>query len=85
MLTPAQAVLLPRKNNDGKTVCVSVTNCTIGKSGELELLIRNPRSESFKFISQYNGECDLAFDRCGDDYIVKLPSLDPWSVGTVFM
>lgn len=85
LAAPALAVLLPRKNDDGKTVCVSVINCTIGKSGEMELLIRNPRSESFKFMSQYNGECDLAFEKRGDDYIVKIPSLEPWSVGTVFI
>jgi len=85
LLTPIQAVLLPRKNNDGKTVCVSVTNCTIGKSGEISLLIRNPRSESFKFMSQYNGESSLDFAKQGDDYILKLPSLEPWSVGTVFI
>ena len=85
LLAPALAVLLPRKNDDGKTVCVSVINCTIGKSGELELLIRNPKSESFRFMSQYNGECDLDFEKRGDDYIVKIPSLEPWSVGTVFV
>ena len=85
LLAPALAVLLPRKNDDGKTVCVSVINCTIGKSGELELLIRNPKSESFRFMSQYNGECDPDFEKRGDDYIVKIPSLEPWSVGTVFI
>lgn len=85
LLTLVQAVLMPRKNDEGNTVCVSITNCTIGKSGEITLLIRNPRSESFKFMSQYNGECELAYEKRGDDYIVKIPSLEPWSVGSVFV
>ena len=84
LLTPVQAVLNPRKK-DGKVCCVSITNCTIGKSGEMELLIREPLGESFFFMSQYNGECELSYEKRGDDYIVKVPSLEPWSVGTVFV
>ena len=85
LLTPAQAVLLPRQNDDGKTVCVSITNCTIGESGELQLIIRNPIGEDFTFMSQYNGEKKLAFEKHGADYLLTIPSLSPWSVGTVFI
>jgi len=85
LLSPVQAVLLLRKNKDGKTVSVSVTNCTIGRSGELELLVRNPAGEKFTFMSQYNGEKKLTFQKDKEDYIVTLPSLDAWSVGTLFI
>ena len=84
LLTPVQAVLLPRKNSNGKTVCVSVTNCTIGESGELKLLIRNPEVESFTYMSQYSGSGKLEYKKCGDDYIVTVPSIKPWSVATIF-
>ena len=85
LLTPIQAVLLPRQNDDGKTVCVSITNCTIGESGEMQLIIRDPIGEDFTFMSQYNGEKKLTFEKHGADYLLTIPSLSPWSVGTVFI
>ena len=85
LVTPMQAVLLPRKNDNGKTVCVSVTNCTIGESGEFKLLIRNPIGEHFTFMSQYDGEKMLSYEKVGEDYLLTVPSLHPWSVGTVFV
>ena len=77
--------MLPRKNDNGKTVCVSVTNCTIGESGEFKLLIRNPIGEKFTFMSQYDGEKTLSYEKVGEDYLLTVPSLHPWSVGTVFV
>ncbi len=86
LITPFPAVLMPRKHNEtGKTVSVSLTNCTVGESGELKLLIRNPAGENFTFMSQYNGEKKLSFEKQGDDYIVTVPSINPWSVATVFV
>lgn len=86
LLTAFPAVLLPRKHNEnGKTVSVSLTNCTVGESGELELLIRNPIGENFTFMSQYNGEKKLDYVKNGNDYIVKVPSINAWSVATVFI
>ena len=75
----------PRKNSDNKVVCVSITNCTVGKSGDMELLIREPAGENFFFMSQYNGECELSYEKRGDEYIIKVPSINGWSVGTVFV
>jgi len=80
-----QAILLPRKNSDGKTVSVSVVNCTIGKNEETKLIIRNPVGEKFTFESQYGGRCELDYEKIGEDYIVDLPMIDAWSVATVFI
>ncbi len=82
--TGIPAVISPRKNKDGKTVCVSITNCTIGNTGEIEIIVRNPASEKFYFMSQYDGKKELVAEKCGNDYILKVPSLAPWSVGTIF-
>lgn len=81
----SQLLLLPRKNADGKTVCVSVVNCTVGKTDEQELMIRNPVGMNFTFESQYNGKTELSFEKRGEDYIVILPPIDAWSVSTVFI
>lgn len=85
LLSPVQAVLLPRKDKQGKTVCVSVTNCTIGNSGSLELLIRNPAGRDFRFMTQGKEEIRLEYERAGEDYIVKIPDMAAWTVGTVFI
>ena len=84
LVTPFPAVLLPRKNEEGKVSCVSLINCTVGASEEMELMIRNPKGERFTFMSQYDGTCELAYRKQGEDYIVTAPSVSAWSVATVF-
>lgn len=81
---PMQAMLLPRTDMDGKTVCVSVVNCTIGESGAFELTVRNPKTADFRFMSQHAETAKLEYTRKGSDFILKLPSISGWSVGTVF-
>lgn len=85
VLSPFQVCLLPRKNADGKTVCVSLINCTVGESGELELLVRNPAGEKFTCMGQYLETCTLKYEKTNDGYRLKLPSIPPWSVATVFI
>ncbi len=85
LLSPVPVLLSPRKKEDGMTVCVSITNCSIGKTGETQLLVRNPVGEKFYFMSQYNGSTYLTAEKHGNDYIVNIPSIDSWSVATVFM
>ena len=84
ILSPFQAILFPRVDTEQKTISASVVNCTIGKQKDIELLIRNPIGTKFYFMSQYNGECELESRPDGDGYAVKIPCLEPWSIGTVF-
>ena len=79
-----QASVLPRSDKDGKTLCVSVINCTVGESGPLSFLIRAPKAEHFTFMAQRGVEAECSFARTDDGYIVTTPSLDAWTVGTVF-
>lgn len=85
LISPVAMTLLPRKDEEGRVACVSLLNCTVGASGETELLIRNPKGEHFTFMSQYDGEKELTFRREGNDYIVNVPSVSAWSVATVFV
>jgi len=84
ILSPIQAVLMPRVDDNHKTVSASVVNCTIGAAKNIELLIRNPIGTHFYFMSQYDGEYELNAQDTDDGYLITLPSLAPWSVGTVF-
>ncbi len=84
VLTPIQAVLLPRVNEERQTVMVSLINCTIGAAGEVELLIRRPASEVFYYMSQTQEKILLSSRRDGEDYVVTIPDIPAWTVGTVF-
>ena len=84
ILSPIQALLMPRVAPNGNTVAASVVNCTIGKTNNVKVLIRRPASQRFYFMSQYNGERELYANKTDDGYIVTIPQIDPWSMGTVF-
>lgn len=77
-------VLAPRKDENGKTVCVSVANVSIGKSCKTELLIRHPRSEKFRFMAMNGEKTDLLFKKIDGGCLITLPTMDAFTVGTVF-
>ena len=82
--TPMQNVCLPRTDTDGKTACVSITNCTVGDCDSMEILIRSPKAENFTFMAQGGVEEKLSFTKTDDGYLVKTPAIRAWSVATVF-
>ena len=85
ILSPTQDFLLPRISKDtGKTLAISLLNCTIEPQESVQLSIRRPASASFRFVSQYDGEVCLPYEQSGDCYTVTLPRISPWSLATVF-
>ena len=82
--TMTPTVLMPRKNRNGKTVCVSVANVSVGKSGKSVLMIRNSQSENFRFMAQNGVETFLSYEKKGEEVYLLLPQIDAWTVGTVF-
>jgi len=78
-----QATVMPRVK-DGKTLAVSVTNVTIEPQENVRLIIRRPAGTNFHYMSFRNGSGIPEAERCGDEYIVTIPRIDPWSIGTVF-
>lgn len=85
LATPIQACVYPAVNDSGRCTAVSVINCTVGESGELKIIIRNPESTRFTFMSQYLPERELTAVKLSEnEYEVTMPSICGWSVGTVF-
>ena len=82
---PIQMIVLPRANENEEIVSVSLTNLTVGDSGELKLFVENPASKMALFMSQYQESVivDVLCDENGNKY-VTIPNIKPWSVGTVF-
>ena len=84
-ISATQDVYLPRIcKQTGKLLSVSVINCTIEPQDDVEICIRNPKSDKFRFISQYDGETEFTVKKVGNDYYIKLPTLTAWSVATIF-
>lgn len=84
LYTNTPFVLLPRKDENGKTVCVSFANYSMGKSEETTLMIRNPKTARFKYIGQYGTEQELSAEKKDGAYYIKLPTQDAFTVATVF-
>ena len=66
-----------------------MVNLTGGASGVLCLRLRNPALKQGQttvlFCSMTEPPCHLPLMREGDDFLVSVPSLDAWSIGTVFI
>lgn len=83
--TAQQAILLPRETLDGKTAGVSVVNCTIGQSDPLQLRIRRPAGSRFVVMSADETVENLPCERDGEDCLITIPPVRPWSVATLFI
>ena len=85
VLSPVQAHAIARVHRDtGKTLALSVLNCSIEPWENVKLLIRNPEAESFTLVTQYDGQTALLPEKTGDGFVLTLPRLSPWTLGTVF-
>lgn len=85
LISPVQSFVLSRVDKTtGKTLAVSLLNCTIEPQSQIKVLIRNPETKTFTFASQYDGETPLLFEETVDGFVVTIPKLSPWSLGTVF-
>ena len=83
--TAQQAILLPRETADGRTAGVSLVNCTIGRTEPLLLRIRRPDGSRFTVMSADETVENLSYEKDGEDYLVTIPPMQPWSVATLFV
>ena len=86
LLTPIQAIVLPRVTKDGRLAACSVTNCTVADSGALTIQLHAPVGRHATYMGQYIPETEVELQEIGDDlYEAILPNVRPWSVGTLFL
>lgn len=83
--THAKATLLPREDPDGNLTSVSVLNCSVGQSGSLRLRLRRVAQTEALFAAQYRPQRVIPLVPDGDGVVAELTSLDPWTVGTLFI
>ena len=83
---PLKADILPRITDKNKIAAVSIVNATVGESGEMPIIIRDPEKLRFSFASGDKNTEELRFEKTKNEneYRVFMPSIPGWSVGTVF-
>lgn len=85
ILNPIQSCVYPVVDESGKCIAVSIINCTIGESGKLRIKIKAPKNTEFRFMGQYVPETSLEAEKVSEnEYEVTIPSIQGWSVGTIF-
>ncbi len=86
LITPLQACICPVTDENGKLTAVSVVNCTVGESGELVVEAKADINAGFTFMSMTQPETVLKAENAGNGRVrLRLPSIDGWSAGTVFI
>lgn len=86
VLNADKLIVIPRIDENGRCVCVSVLNYGIGPTEEpIGILIRNPASEQFTYHNQDNETTTPEVRRAEKGMLVTIPALNGWSIGTVFV
>ena len=87
LITADKLMNIPRVDVEGRLVSVSVLHHGIGKTlDDIRLRIRRPVGKRFEYINNSHPTVVLPLtpERDGDDFIVTIPALDGWDIGTVF-
>lgn len=84
LVSGEQVAVIPKVNNDGKTIAVSLQNISIGKTRELTLIVRNPVSVNFYYMNGSTHKTEVSAEKVGNDYIIKLPAVNGWEMITLF-
>ena len=77
--------IVPRVTADGRLDSVTLLNCSIGETDELTLHLRVPFRPALAWTSPRRPDRTLDVERTGADWTVRIPSLDPWQVVTVYV
>ena len=75
------SVVLPRVYKNGGLASVSIVNCMPGESGEYHIKVSGTNCKTAKYYTQYGKKAELPV---GDDGVITMPSLLPWTLATVF-
>jgi hypothetical protein len=81
--TAAQVVVVPRIDKDGKLKSVTILNVSIDYSPEIHLCLRNISNEKAVWVKPIAEDIALEMEKVESGYMVKVPSIAPWSIGYI--
>lgn len=81
-----QVVVIPRVNNDGKTVSVTLFNCCVTDAEDVKIAIHNPaNTESYTLIDPYAADQELPLSKENDHYSIIIDEIRAWRVKTILL
>ncbi|MEG2584158.1 MAG: hypothetical protein RSA27_06610, partial [Oscillospiraceae bacterium] len=83
--SPEQVAVFPMVDKNGKTVSVSLVNCSIGKTDKLSITIRNPIGEKFFTANPFEESKEVSASLKKDGYSLEISGLDGWHITTIFI
>ncbi|MBR2611530.1 MAG: hypothetical protein IKC72_00545 [Clostridia bacterium] len=80
-----QVACVPRVDEQGKVVSVTVLNVSISECEDIELAISNPIGRDARIVDPYLPEKKASLEKLGEYFTVKIGNLAPWRVRTVLI
>ena len=84
LLSGEQVAVIPKVDNEGKTIAVSLQNISIGNTQELKVVVRNPAGNNFYYMNGEITQTPIQPVIDGEDYIFTLPAINGWDIITLF-
>lgn len=85
LISSEQCAVIPTVNKEGMTTSVTIASSSIGETGILELVIRNPQSKSISIMGTASNEITaLKTEFRNGEIHLTLPTLMPYDLITVF-
>ena len=76
--------VLPRIDKSGRTESVTLLNCSVGETEPFALRVRNPAEARFELQGPSRDPAWLQAERGDGEWIVRVPTIGPWEIVTVF-
>lgn len=76
--------ILPRITSDGKLDSVTFLNCSVGRTDDLKVKVRNPAGTKPVWRRLYEQPVELKSVAESGESVLVVPSLPGWEIGTVF-
>ena len=80
-----QIACVPRVDDEGRVISVTVLNVSISECEDVELAIANPVGNAARIVDPYLPEAEASLERSGEYFTVKIGNLAPWRVRTVLI
>lgn len=80
-----QMLCVPRVDDEGHVISVTVLNVSISECKGVELAIANPRGCVGRIVDPYLPEAKASLEKAGEYFTAKIGDLAPWRLRTLLI